>query len=74
MELNFSPEIEAELKRAALERDKQPNSECRRSSKPILTMTSGSELKYTRGLAQLNNEESVSHDEVAASIERMFPL
>jgi predicted transcriptional regulator len=30
--------------------------------------------KVHKGLAQLNNEESVSHDEVAASIERMFPL
>ena len=45
----------------------------KKSRKPISTMTSSFERKQ-KGLTQLENGESVSHDEVVARIERIFKL
>jgi predicted transcriptional regulator len=70
MEVRFSPEFEAELKRAASERGRAAEQLVQEIVEAYL-----SHEKWFRAevrLAQLDNGESVSHDEVVARIERMF--
>jgi len=62
MEIQFSPEFEDKLRRAA--------SESGRGA--YLSHDKWFRAEVQKGLAQLDSKQSVSHDEVVARIERIF--
>jgi predicted transcriptional regulator len=72
MELNFSPEIEDELKCAASERSQTTNQLVQEIVEAYLSHDKWFRAEVQKGLTQLDNGESISHDEVIASIERIF--
>ena len=72
MEVHFSPEFEAELKRAASERGREADQFVQEIVEIYLDHDKWFRAEVQKGLAQLDNGESVSHDEVVACIERMF--
>jgi predicted transcriptional regulator len=71
MEVCFSVEVEAELKRAALERGRAADQLVQEIVEAYLDHDKWFRAEVQKGLAQLDNGESVSHDEVVARIERM---
>jgi predicted transcriptional regulator len=72
MEVRFSPEFEAELKRAATERGRAADQLVQEIVEAYLDHDKWFRSEVQKGLAQLDNGESLSHDEVVARIERMF--
>jgi predicted transcriptional regulator len=72
MEVRFSPEFEAELKRAASERGRAAEQLVQEIVEAYLSHEKWFRAEVQKGLAQLDNGESVSHDEVVSRIERMF--
>jgi predicted transcriptional regulator len=74
MEVRFSPEFEAQLKCAASERGRAPEQLVQEIVETYLDHDRWFRAEVQKGLAQLDNGESVSHDEVVASIVRLFQL
>ena len=74
MELHFNPQFEAEIKRIASERGCAADQLVREIVEAYLDYDRWFRAEVQKGLAQLDNGERVSHDEVVASIERMFQL
>jgi predicted transcriptional regulator len=72
MEVRFSPEFEAELKRTASERGCAADQLVQEIVEAYLDHDKWFRAEVQKGLAQLDNEESVSDDEVVAGIERIF--
>jgi predicted transcriptional regulator len=72
MEVQFSPEFEAELKRAAKERGRAAGELVQEIVEAYLDHDKWFRTEAQKGLTQLDNGQSVSHDEVVARIERMF--
>jgi predicted transcriptional regulator len=72
MEVRFSPEFEAELKRAASERGRAAYQLVQEIGEGYLDYDNWFRAEVQKGLAQLDNGESVSHDEVVTRIERIF--
>jgi predicted transcriptional regulator len=72
MEVRFTPEFEAELKRAAKERGRAADQLVQEIVEAYLDHDKWFRSEVQKGLAQLENGQSVSHDEVVARIERMF--
>ena len=72
MELHFSLEVEAQLKRAASDRGCAPEQLVQEIVGTYLDQNKWFKAEVQKGLNQLDNGESVSQDEVVASIERMF--
>ncbi len=72
MELHFSREVEAQLKRAASERGSAPEQLVQEIVESYLDQDKWFRAEVQKGLNQLDNGESVSQDEVVASIERLF--
>jgi len=72
MQNYFSPEFEDELKRAASERGRAAHQLVQEIVDAYLDHDKWFRAEVRKGLAQLDNGESVSHDEVVARIERMF--
>ena len=68
----FSPEFEDELKRTASERGRAADQLVQEIVEAYLDHDKWFRAEVQKGLAQLDNGESVSHDEVVARIERMF--
>jgi predicted transcriptional regulator len=71
MEVHFSPESEAQLKRAASERGRAADQLVQEIVEAYLDNDKWFRMEVQKGLAQLDNGESVSHDEVVAHIERI---
>jgi predicted transcriptional regulator len=74
MEVRFSPESEAELKRAASERGRTIDQLVHEIVEAYLNHDKWFRAEVQKGLAQLDNEESVSDDEIVTSIQRLFQL
>jgi predicted transcriptional regulator len=74
MEVRFSPEFESELKRAASERGRAAEQLVQEIVEAYLNHDKWFRAEVQKGLAQLDNGESVSHDGVVATVERMFQL
>jgi predicted transcriptional regulator len=74
MELHFNPQFEAELKRDASDRGCATDQHVQEIVKAYLDHDKWFGAEVQKGLAQLDNGESVSDDEMLASIERMFQL
>lgn len=72
MEVRFSPEFEAELKRAASERGRAADQLVREIVEAYFSHDKWFKAEVQKGLTLLDNGGSVSHDEVDARIERMF--
>jgi predicted transcriptional regulator len=72
MEVRFSPEFEAELKRAASERGRAADQLVQEIVEAYLNHDKWFRAEVQKGLTQLDSGQSISHDEVVASIERMF--
>ena len=72
MEVRFSPEFEAELKRTASERGCAADQLVQEIVEAYLDHDKWFRAEAQKGLAQLDNGESVRHDQVVARIERMF--
>ena len=72
MEVRFSPEFEAELKRAASERGRAADQLVREIVEAYFSQDKWFRAEVQKGLTLLDNGGSVSHDEVDARIERMF--
>jgi predicted transcriptional regulator len=72
MEVRFSPEFEAEFKRAATERGRAADQLVQEIVEAYLDHDKWFRSEVQKGLARLDNGQSVSHDEVVARIERMF--
>jgi predicted transcriptional regulator len=74
MELHFNPQFEAEIKRIASERGCSADQLVQEIVEAYLDHDRWFREEVQKGLAQLDNGERVGHDEVVASIERMFQL
>lgn len=74
MELHFNPQCEAELKRVASERGCLAEQLVQEIVEAYFDHDRWFRAEVQKGLGQLGNGEKVSHDEVIASIERMFQL
>jgi len=74
MQIRFSPESEAQLKRAASERGRTVDQLVQEIVEAYLDHDKWFRVEVQKGLAQLDNGASVSHDEVVARIERIFEL
>jgi predicted transcriptional regulator len=74
MEVHLSPEFEAELKRIASERGCLVDQFVQEIVEAYLDHGRWFRAEVQKGLAQLDDGERVSHDEVVASIKRMFQL
>ncbi|MGC2744968.1 MAG: hypothetical protein WA672_17460 [Candidatus Angelobacter sp.] len=72
MELHFNPQFEAELKCVASERGCAVDQLVQEIVEAYLDHDKWFRAEVQKGLAQLDNAESVSDDEMLASIERMF--
>jgi predicted transcriptional regulator len=72
MELHFHPQLEAELKRVAAERGWSADQLVQEILEAYLDHEKWFRGEVQKGLAQLDSEESVSHDEVVKGVERMF--
>lgn len=71
MDLHFHPQCEAELKRAAAERGRAAEQFVQEIVEAYLGSRQVVQNRSAKGLAQLDKGESLSHDEMVASIERM---
>jgi predicted transcriptional regulator len=74
MEVRFSPEFEAELKRVASERGRAADQLVQEIVEAYFSHDKWFRAEAQRALTQLDNGECVSHDEVIARIERMSQL
>jgi predicted transcriptional regulator len=72
MEVRFSPEFEAELKRVASENGRAAEQLVQEIVQTYLSHDQWFKSEVQKGLAQLDRGEFVDHDEVVARIERMF--
>jgi RHH-type rel operon transcriptional repressor/antitoxin RelB len=72
MEVRFTPELEAKLNRIAAESGRVPDEYVRELVEHYLDHDAWFRQEVQKGLDQLDRGEFVSHDEVVASIERMF--
>jgi predicted transcriptional regulator len=72
MELYFDPQFEAELKRAASERDRSAEQLVQEIVEAYLDHNKWFRAEVQKGLVQLDNGESVSHDDVVEHVEQMF--
>jgi predicted transcriptional regulator len=72
MEVRFSPEFEAELKRVASETGRGADQLVQEIVQMYLNHDQWFRAEVKKGLEQLDNGQSVSQDEVVARIERMF--
>jgi predicted transcriptional regulator len=72
MEVRFSPEFEAELKRFASETGRGADQLVQEIVQMYLNHDQWFRAEVKKGLEQLDNGQSVSQDEVVARIERMF--
>jgi predicted transcriptional regulator len=72
MEVRFSPEFEAELKRAASERGRAADQLVQEIVEAYLSHDKWFRAEVKKGLEQLDSGQSISHDEVVTRIERMF--
>jgi predicted transcriptional regulator len=70
MEIYFDPQFEAQLKRAAVE--DPPSNFVQEILEAYLDHEKWFRAEVQKGLAQLDNEESVSNDEMTERVERMF--
>ncbi|MBZ5490482.1 MAG: hypothetical protein LAO76_06085 [Acidobacteriia bacterium] len=71
MELHFNPQFEAELERTASERGRTVAQLVQEMVEAYLSHDKWFRSEVQKGLTQLDNGESLSHDEVVARIERM---
>lgn len=74
MELNLSPELQAKLAHIAAENNSGAEEYVRKLVEHYLEHDAWFRQKVKAGLAQLDNNEFVSHEEIGARIEQMFRL
>jgi predicted transcriptional regulator len=72
MEVNLSPELHAKLANIAAENNSGTEEYVRQLVEHYLEHDAGFRQKVKTGLAQLDNEEFVTHEEIGARIEQMF--
>ena len=72
MEVRFSPEFEAQLRRVASESGRGPEQLVQEIVQSYLDHDAWFKSEVRKGLAQLDNGEFIGHDEVAARIEQLF--
>jgi predicted transcriptional regulator len=72
MEVHFSPEFEAELKRVASANGRGAEQLVQEIVETYLDHDQWFKAEVQKGLGQLDKGEFVDHDEVVARIERMF--
>ncbi|HEY3767264.1 MAG TPA: hypothetical protein VGN44_01205 [Candidatus Angelobacter sp.] len=72
MEVRFSPEFEAELKRVASASGRGAEQLVQEIVETYLNHDQWFKAEVQKGLGQLDKGEFVDHDEVVARIERMF--
>ena len=72
MEVHFSPEFEAELKRIASKNGRGAEQLVQEIVQAYLNHDQWFRTEVQKGLGQLDRGEFVDHDEVVARIERMF--
>ncbi len=72
MDVRFSPEFEAKLKRVASESGRGPEQLVQEIVQTYLDHDAWFKAEVQKGLAQLDNGEFIGHDEVLARIEQMF--
>lgn len=73
MEVQLTPEQEAELSKLASQRGREPQ----QLAEEVLTSYLENEARFVeavqRGIESLNRGECISHEEVGARINRLFP-
>ena len=72
MEVNFSPELQAKLANIATENNSGAEEYIRQLVEHCLEHDARFRQKVKAGLAQLDNEEFVTHEEIGARIDQMF--
>jgi predicted transcriptional regulator len=72
MEVHFSPEFEAQLKRVASETGRGAEQLVQEIVQTYLDHDQWFRAEVRKGLEQLDGGEFVDHDEVVSRIERMF--
>jgi predicted transcriptional regulator len=72
MEINFSPEFQAQLNRVASESGRGAEQLVRDLVQTYLDHDQWFRKEVQKGVAQLDRGEFVAHDEVMARIERLF--
>lgn len=72
MEVRFTPEFEAKLNQAAQESGRDAEQLVRQLVQTYLDHDQWFRQEVQKGFAQLDRGELVKHDDVVASIERLF--
>jgi predicted transcriptional regulator len=73
MEVNLSPELQAKLARIAAENNSGAEEYVRQLVEQYLDHDAWFRQKVKKGLGQLDQEEFLSHEEIGARIDQMFP-
>ena len=73
MEVHFNPELQEKLTRVAAENRRNADDYVQQLVESYLDHDAWFRQKVTASLRQLNRGEFLSHDDVGAEIEKMFP-